>query len=248
MRTTIDPSIAVTLQHTIGGTGTFTGEEVGRPSRVIGTSTARVTIKAKSFGTSDNAFHTQFVDDGGVVQATRVVWVDRTHMRVHLRRNGAGILATAQEVADAINADGNLCADAGGTAVVAAAADAALTGGVDPTNVHMHYRIKPADNVDGGLFFIDATDSLDVLQIAGKFVLSGDEALKVEIVSLNDGLAPVEAEAFTIHTSTRTTASPSFVLSEQRTLGPHQAIRVTIDAPGVVQLTVRRTERPYLSA
>lgn len=246
MRTVIDTSVAVVLQHTLSGLGRFNGAEVGRPQRVIGATTARVTIKAKSFGTDDHAFHTQFFDSGGTVPSTKIQWVDPTHMRVHLRRTSSAITATAQEVADAINADGKLYADAGGTDVVAAAGDAALSGGVNATQTLTHYRLAPATGVHGGLFFFDGNDPIEIMQVSGRFDLSGPLAVKVETVTLGPGLAPIEAEAVTIFTSTPDVATPSFITNDSRILSARQAIRVSMAASGVVQVVAQHAERPYL--
>lgn len=248
MRIIPDPSVSVVLQHTLSGVGNFTGVEIGRASRTIGSSGARVTLKAKSFGVDDHVYRVQFVDPGGVVPVTQAVWATARQLKVYLRRNAGGLLATAQEVADVVNAGGLLFADAGGTDVVAAAADAALAGGLDPNSFSGHYRFTPASGVHGGLFFFDDLDALDVLQVSGKFVVGGDTALKVEIVSLGPGLAPTEAEAVTTFSTTITTAAPTFITSGTYVLAPRQAVRVTCAAPGMVQVIVRRTERPYLSA
>lgn len=248
----IDPSVAALLQHSISGTGNFTGVEVGRASRTMGAGAAAVTVRATELGAAGNSFHVQLVNPGGVVGQTKTRWVDPTHLKVYLRRSSLAILATAQEVADAINATpgtANVMAFAGGTDPVLAAADAALAGGLDPVITNAEYRLTPAANVPGGLFFFGHDDAIEVLQITGRFPgLGGSTNAKVQIVSLGPGNVPIEAEAFTFFTATLDGTTADFFCDKRPILGPRQAVRVLMAAPGVAQVLVRRAERPYLGA
>lgn len=253
----IDPSVAALLQHSISGTGNFTGVEVGRASRTMGTGAAAVTVLATKLGAAGNSFHVQLVNPGGTVAQTRTRWVDSTHLKVYLRRSSLAILATAQEVADAINAtpgppgvvDACVMAYAGGTDPVLAAADAALDGGLNPVTQDAEHRMLPAANVHGGLFFFGHDDAVEVLQVTGRFPgLGGATALKVQIVHLGPGNVPIETEAFTFFTASLDGTTADFFCDKRPILGPRQAVRVLMAAPGVVQVLARRAERPYLGA
>lgn len=252
MITHIDPSVSAFLQQTISGTGTFTGVEVGRASRTMGTGAAAVTVKAPFLGEDGNDYHVQLVDPGGVNSATRVRETDSTHLKVYLRRNASGILATAQEVADALNNHSGvvfLPAFAGGNDPVLAASDAALSGGLDATQVSSEYRFTPVANTPGGLFFFNNIDAIDVLQVTGRFPGIGSTTpLKLQIVSLGPGFEPIEAEAFTFFTASLDGTTKDFFCDKRPILGTRQALRVLIEAQGVVQVVVRRAERPYLGA
>lgn len=252
MGTHIDPSVTTFLQQTITGSGRFTGVEVGRAVRTMGTAAAAVTVKAAELGADGNNLHVQLVDPGGVVTRTQARWVDATHLKVYLRRNASAILATAQEVADAINglADpARVVAFAGGADPVLVAADNVLAGGLDPTHVHAEHRLTPPADTNGGLFVFGNIDTIDVIQILGHFPgIEDPTALAIQVVSLDPGYEPIEAEAFTFFTATLTSTSTDVFCDKHPVLGPRQAIRVIIPFTGVVQVVVRRTERPYLGA
>lgn len=251
MGTHIDASVSALLQHSISGTGNFTGVEVGRAYRTLGALGAAVTVKARELGSESNAYHVQFVDPGGVVPTTQARWVDPTHLKVYLRRNAGGLLATADEVAAKINAmpDPRVVAVAAGTDPVVAIADAALAGGLNAAQVGAEYRMTPAANVSGGLFFFGNEDSVDVIQVVGRFPgLGGSVTVKLQVVSLGPGYEPIEAEAFTFFTATVDGTTPDFFCDKRPLMGPRQAVRVVAAAPGVVQVVVRRSERPYLGA
>lgn len=252
MGTHIDPSVSTFLQQTITGSGNFTGVEVGRAARTMGAAAAAVTVKAVELGADGNDLYIQLVDQGGVVVQTQARWVDATHLKVYLRRSAGALLATAQEVAAAINAlpePAKLIAFAGGTDPVVVAANGALVGGLDPTHVHAEHRLTPPADVHGGLFIFGNIDTIDVLQVLGRFPgLVGATTVKLQVVSLGPGYEPIEAEAFTFFTATVDGTTADIFCDKHPVLGPRQAVRVLIASPGVVQVVVRRTERPHLGA
>lgn len=252
MGTRIDPSVATLLQQSVTGSGNFTGVDVGRASRVMGSAGAAVTVKARDFGADGNGYNVQLVDQGGVVTSTQARWTDPTHLKVYLRRSALAIIATAQEVADAVNAmpgPAKVVAYAGGTDPVLAASDAALAGGLDPAKIGAEYRLTPALNANGGLFFFGNDEPIEVLQVLGHIPgLGGSTALKLQVVGLGAGFEPIETEAFTFFTTSLDGTTTDFFCDKRPIIGPRQAVRALIAAPGVIQVLVRRSERSYLGA
>ena len=106
----IQNGLSFLVQQSVTGTGVFNGSEYGRaqgrfPFAALPNSDNVVRISARLYGLEGNNYQLQLVDPGigtnnpsttAVIQGSRVV--------VTLRRSsGGGLLATAQEVADAIN-------------------------------------------------------------------------------------------------------------------------------------------------
>lgn len=249
MRIKYDFASLNALQQTLSGTGVFNGDEVGRASVAFGTGAAQVIVLARDPGTWAHGFTVALVNQGGLNQ-TLVHNLTGTVLKIYLRRNGGGILSTAAEVANYINNNEALsalfAARAGGTDPVVAAAATALTGGVDATTDGYTYRFVEATNGHGGLFVFGHDAPIDVVRVSGRYTLGGDLPVKVQIVDVSSAFAPIEAEAFTLHTSTLTTTEPSFCLNGPVALNPGSALRVTIAAPGATRVTFQRSARPRL--
>lgn len=237
------------VQQTLSGTGVFNGDEVGRASVTFGTGAAQVIVLARDPGAWANVFTVALVNQSGV-NLTLGHNLTGTVLKIYLRRNGAGILSTATEVANYINSNEALsalfAARSGGADVVVAAAATALAGGVDATTDGYTYRLVEATNGHGGLFVFSHDAPIDVVRVSGRFTLGTDLPLKVQLIDVSAAFAPTEAEAFTLYTSTLTTTEPSFCLNGPFTLNPGTALRVTIAAPGAARVTFQRSARPRL--
>jgi len=126
------------IQHVARGTGYFSGSDHGRARVTITNADPNATVRAAArlYGPLANALTLEFIDRGtGVAVPATVVEVVGTAVKVTLRRLSTGsVLATGQEVAQAINAQERCpiraVPNGDGTGVVAAVAATALTGGV----------------------------------------------------------------------------------------------------------------------
>lgn len=247
MNVTYDLASLSTVQQAISGAGAvFDGAEVGRASRTFGTGAAQIVFRSRVPGASSNAYTVALVDPGGTNSSNVFLWTTSTSLRIVLRRNAGGILATAQEVADLVNAqeNGKFYATAGGADPLVAAGAASLAGGIDPVVEQGTYRYAAASTAHGGLFVFGHDVAIDVIHVSGRFTLGGATALKLQVVSLSKNLAPIEAEAFTFHSASLDTTEPSFHVNPGLTLPPGAAIRVSIAAPGLARVHFQRCARP----
>lgn len=254
-----------TVQQSVTGTGVFDGTEYGRAKGQVpnGNPNAVVRLSARLYGVVPNAYTIQFVDAGaGVLVPTTSAQQIGAAIQVNLRRDpGLGILATAAEVAEAINrAHTGLVATYGGTGngVVSAYGPSLANNtavGVDPAlrgpNANQFLWYYPA-NQSGGFFFFEQEEPLVLRQFEGTFtVLGGTQTVLVKRVPLNSNLEPILSEAIPVFVWDQlTTAKPDIAFSDVGIiLQPQQAILVVTSTPmgGVVRLDVRKSARyPYL--
>lgn len=246
-------------QQVVSGTGVFNGTEYGRAKGVVTNAdpNAVVRISARLYGTAPNSYTIAFVDAGaGVSVAATTVTQEGPAIRVTLRRSGElGLLATAAEVASAINRSSTgIVATYGGTGngTVTAMAAQAITNtasGADsviagPSNEQVLTYLPVNEN--GGFFYFEQEETLAIRQFEAKFTVGGGTyTVTVERVNLNDNLEPVSAEAIPVFvwediTSTR----PDTAYSGARIyLQPRQALRVTTSGgglPGIVRFDAQR--------
>lgn len=226
MRVQIDTSGPVIIQHK-SDTG-FDNLEVGRAVLLMN----NVRYRAKFPGTDGN----------GMTVSIRVV---ATLALISAKVTSTGIEAlvptgtTNNALVAAINA-------LPGTLIVAHAVSNAavitnsgvLASGLDPTVVNnLYYRYVAATGIKGGLFFNYLNRNQYVTQIEGAFTLSGNTAVTVQIVSLNEGFEPITEELGIFYSATLTTSAPSFVITDLRLqLAPLRAIWVVCAAPGNVRV------------
>jgi hypothetical protein len=108
MSVDIDLGSSVCIQQIVSGTGNFLStlpaKHLGRSYLSHGAGAAELRFRARRFGADGNNVHIRLLDTGIVQTATLVSQVGQV-FTVTLRRNGVSILATAQEVADAIKKD-----------------------------------------------------------------------------------------------------------------------------------------------
>lgn len=252
-------------QQSVSGTGVFNGSEYGRAKGHVANAdpNAVVRISARLYGVAPNSYLIQFVDAGaGIEVPATTVQQTGALIQVTLRRSiSLGLLATAAEVADAINrTTTGIVATYGGTGngLVAAMAAQAITNdalGVDalisgPGSEVVRYQL-PA-NVSGGFFYFEQTQTIAIRQFEAKFVLaSGTYTVTVERVNLNANLEPVSGEAIPNYVWEGITAArPDIAYSDNNLyLHPYQALRVLTSGPGlsgVVRFDARKVSGyPY---
>lgn len=252
------------VQQSVSGTGVFNGSEYGRAKATLpnGDPNAVVRVSARLYGSTSNAYSVELVDRGASIVVPQTV-IEQTGaaIRVILRRSSSAILATAQEVAAAINAlgvAGGVCAIYGGTGngVVSAAAAVLLTGGVNPVDRadnHTQYVYVHPVNTSGGFFYFEQEETITVRQFECKFVVPGGTySVTVSRVNLNENLEPILAEAVPCFVHDLLTVSkPDIAFADVGILlHPRQGLLVEVDGgglPGVVRFDVRKGARyPYL--
>lgn len=256
---------AFMAQQVVSGTGVFNGSEYGRAKASISNAdpNAVVRVSARLYGTAPNSYTIELYDAGAgiTVPATTASQVG-AQIRVTLRRSiEDGILATAAEVAAAINsARTGIVATYGGTGngVVSAVGPQPITGtalGVDATiagpdcSLVLYYL--PV-NTNGGLFYFEQEQSLVVRQFEAKFTVPGGTyTVSVERVNLNDNLEVISSESIPNYVWPGITAlAPDIAYSDNNLyLHPRQALRVVTSGgglPGIVRFDVRKTSGyPY---
>ena len=247
-------------QQVVSGTGVFDGSEYGRAKGTVTNADpdAVVRISARLYGTAPNAYTIQFVDAGtGVaVPATTVEQVGAL-IRVVLRRTvELGIVATASEVAAAINnAPTGIVATYGGTGngVVSAMSAQSINNdesGVDavisgPSSERVLYYLPVNEN--GGFFYFEQEETLSIRQFEAKFVVSsGTYTVSVERVNLNSNLEIESTESIPNFVWESITASrPDIAYADNNLyLHPRQALRVITSGgglSGIVRFDARRT-------
>jgi len=253
------------VQQVVSGTGVFDGSEYGRAKGVITNvdPNAVVRVSARLYGTAPNSYTIELYDAGaGIDVPATTASQQGAQIRVTLRRSGElGILATAAEVASAVNnARTGVVATYGGTGngVVSAASPQPITGtasGVDALiagpNSELVLSYLPA-NTNGGFFYFEQEYTLAIRQFEAKFTVGGGTyTVTVERVNLNDNLEPVGAEAIPNYVwPAITSTEPDIAYSDGNLyLHPRQALRVMTSGgglPGIVRFDVRRVSGyPY---
>jgi len=235
-------------------------------AHTFGASNSAVTVRARRFGAAANAFQVRLADIGlGLTQETTLIRQTNALIEVFLRRvPGTPLpIATAAEVAAAINAAAAtdygfpIVADYGGngTGIVAPAAGATLTGGVDPELSRTTYKWRRTANT-GLFYFENETESVLARTIQVNALSIADNAkLKVEVVNLSPGLTALD-ERFPVRDFTLVEADGVYdygILDIATPILPGQALAVTLTdigsslhLPANVSLVMRRAPRfPY---
>jgi hypothetical protein len=256
MAVSFDLSSVVSMQQLLTGPGTYNGSYVGRASLDVGGGGALVRYRARAYGLDGNSVTVEQFDSGApnVVPVTTVQLLSANSVRVILRRSAGAILATADEVANAINNFRNssnptqqlpVVAHAGGTSVVAAAAATPLAGGADPTIVAPQLKFTTAGA--GGLFYFDQTDPLVIRQMECQFVgMVGAVNVSFQIANLDAGLEPIAAETATIFSGAVNVGQPFVSFADASfLLLPRQAFLVVPASPltGMARVNVQREAR-----
>jgi hypothetical protein len=248
------------VQITTSGSGGFDGQtERGRAARTVPgpTSDGDVVVRAKNVGAAANAYTVAFVDPGaGIVNPVTTVALTANTVAVRLRRDGSGILATADEVAAAVNAVSDfgfpVVADAASPTpgLVQASAALALTGGVDPVAVdpaRTQFRYAYPNLPAGVFYFENLYGALHIRKIQARFTLLAAAHLKVQTVTLTPGLGLVLAEALPILDVDLTASVNDYGVTDVKDLVlPYQAVLVScvngsnVPQPGTVRIYAQR--------
>lgn len=248
--------VSFLVSQRVSGTGRFNGSDHGRARSTVANvdPNAVVRLAARRYGVEANALTVEFVDRGvgNAVAATRVERAGSA-LRVVLRRGTGGApLATAAEVAAAINGfapeTGNPVGAAyggDGTGVVSAAAPQPFAGGAAPATDRIYsYRWAPA-NTDLGFFHVEQESPVLVRQLQARFTVpSGTRRLIVSRVPVNRAFEADLAEAVPLlDYAGLTTAAPDLTVSDVNwILPPGWALVAETDVSlaGVVRMDFRR--------
>lgn len=256
----VTTGVTFAVEATVSGTGGFDGAtERGRASVTIPgpISSGNVIVRAKRYGVLANAYTIQFVDPGaGQTNPVTTVSQIGTAIFVRLRRNSGGILATADEVARAINAFGDytfpISADAVSSSptVVQAVATTPLAGGLDPFSIDLAGRIfySKFTNQNVGVFYFENTfDAVQIRKVQCNFVVGGACKLKIETVAMTPGLGLDTTRKGPVLEADISPSTPDFGITDIRDpLLPYQALLVRcLDGssnpqPGFVRVEARR--------
>lgn len=240
------------VQETTLDTGFIADTERGRAKRAIGSVGNVVTVGAKLLGTEANAYTVALIDRGVAVAQTSVAQVGSA-FEVTLRRSSGALLATASEVAAAINA-ANLPVRASYVGGVMAAVPAtALTGGLAPSVVDpsgTRFEWSRTTGQSGGFFYFEnLQDVMVVTSIQAKFSgLGGAIPFRVSIINLDAGLEKISGTDIVVKDAEVSSTYPDFSLSgtDGIPLFPYQALLVSCAAVGTVRVTAQRMRRhPY---
>lgn len=253
------------IQYAVSGTGALDGSEYGRARLTVDPGlgpNAIVYFASKLYGSASNALTVEYVDAGAgmTVAATTVTQVGSA-IRVLLRRSAVAVLATAAEVADAVNAftaysspGFAVAARAGGTggSVVAAIGPLPFTGGADPTRVGSQFLWTPPVNVNAGFVQLENPFPMWILGFSARFnvLLPGPFTVSLQRVRLEADLTPILAEAVSLFTFGGLTPSAVDIAytDVKQLIHPGQGILVTTSAPlaGFFNIDVMRAaEFPY---
>lgn len=255
------------VQQVVSGTGVFDGTEYGRTKATIpnGDPNAVVLLSSRLYGVASNNYTIAFLDAGpGVTVAATTVTQVGVAISVSLRRSAGALLATAAEVASAINVFfTGVAATYGGTGngVVAALAATALNGGintalgVDPSIAgpnNERYSWYLPTNSNAGHFYFENEETIIVRQFEAIFTVpAGTYTVTVSRMNLNDNLSEIAGETVPVYVyNGLTTARPDTAFSDLGILiQPRQALKVVTSGsfPGLVRFDVRKSARyPYL--
>lgn len=253
------------IQYAVSGTGALDGSEYGRARLTVDPGlgpNAIVYFASKLYGSASNALTVEYVDAGAgvTVVATTVTQVGSA-IRVLLRRSAVAILATAAEVADAVNAftaysspGFAVAARAGGTgaSVVAAIGPLTFTGGADPTRIGSQFLWTPPVNVNAGFVQLENPFPMWILGFSARFsvLLPGPFTVSLQRVRLEADLTPILAEAVNLFIFGGLTPSAVDIAytDVKQLIHPGQGILVTTSAPlaGFFNIDVMRAaEFPY---
>ena len=254
----IDLGSVILVEQNCIGTGVFDGTDFGKAKLTLGVGISQVRISAFKYGTDANNLLVEFVDGGaGTTRNETVVDLSGSIYSVHLRRNPGAILATATEVALAINKafreqNYPIVAIAAGSGVVVPVIPTPLTGGINPV-INEGETIYTYDrtNLNGGLFTFENKVPLIVRQFEAKFQASGLATVKFSRINLNSALEPIPSTEvpFFVWDDIDVT-KPDISTSDVRViLHPYQAIKVSClpAFSGLVRIDVRKEANfPYL--
>lgn len=252
------------VQQKISGTGTFDGTEYGRARRTVDSGVGAngiIAYAAKQLGTVGNALTIQYIDIGaGLTQAATQITQTGPVIKVILRRSSGALLATATEVAAAINAAATNLDPAyairarvtgTGSSVVAATSALAFTGGADPTIDRNQYFWNVPTNGNGGFFHFEQEYPIWLLGVSGNFnvVYDGEVTLNVDRVRLNDDFT-LQGESYSFFKYPCLTPNDGRIsyTDVKQLVHPGQAIRVTLSVAtaGYIGFDVMRAaEFPY---
>lgn len=250
------------VQQSVTGGGTFDGTAYGRAlGRFPGPGGAAaanvVRISSRLMGALSNAYKLTLYDLGaGTNVPVTTAQLVGAQVLVTLRRTIMdGVLATAQEVASAINAaqlpvvasyelTGNgVVAPMVGTFIdnLTSGADAALRG---PNANQFIWSLPSGD--DGGLFYFENREDLIVPQFEALFsgFGAGAETVTISRENLDSNLEPISGESVPVFVwSSLTSVRPDIAFTgENIILHPYQALSVVVTGglSGVVRFDARR--------
>lgn len=234
-----ETSPSVVLQHTLSGTGAFTGVEVGRSSLTIGAGNGAMVFKARHFGTDPHTYTVRIADPKRLTPAIVVRWKENDRiLQVVPAHNGTAITSTAAQVAAAVaELVLPITCDYGGTGVnVAIEGSGALAGGLDPTAVRQTmFKFIPAANVNGGLLVFNQPFNIVVQQVEARLAASALWTLSA--VNLDEGLREITGESVVYATST---SQDIFLANLNIVLAPLRALKFVSATQGVVRACVHR--------
>lgn len=253
------------VQYAVSGTGAFTGAEYGRARATVDPglgANAIVYLASRLYGAASNTLTVEYVDAGvGVTVAATTVTQLGSAIRVQLRRSTIAVLATASEVAAAINAftaysapGFAVTARAGGTGatVVTAMAPVAFSGGADPLREGSQFLWTVPTNGNAGLVHFENDVPMWVLGFSARFnvLLPGPFTVSVARVRLDRDFTPVAGESvnwFVFGGLTPSAIDISYT-DVRQIIHPGQGLLVTTSAPltGFINFdAMRAAEYPY---
>jgi hypothetical protein len=254
------------VQYAVTGGGAFNGTEFGRArltANPVGPIDGRIYFAAKNYGSAPNLLTMQYIDAGAgaVVSTTSVVQLGSA-IQVSLRRNALGILATAPEVAAAINAFTAYTSPAyairarphnpSATQVLAALSPVNFTGGVNPLQIGTQYLWTPPAATNAGYVDFEQENPMWILGFSAKFTILGPGPLTVTVrrVRVQEDFTPILSEAVPIFVyNGLTPAAPDIAYTDVKQLiHPGQGLLVETSTPldGMFNFDVMRAgEFPY---
>lgn len=252
------------VQQKVTGTGTFDGTEYGRARRTVDPGVGAngiVQYAARLYGADANALTIQYVDAGaGITIAATTVTQVGPAITVILRRSSGAILATATEVAAAVNAytsrgQGAFAIRAyvpgTGASVVTATVALAFTGGANPTTDVTQYFWDIPVNGNAGFFHFEQDYPVWVLGFSANFnvLYSGEITVDVTRIRLNEDFTPTGEEySFYKYPCLTSTDGKISYTDVKQLVHPRQAMKVSISVAttGYVGFDVQRAaEFPY---
>lgn len=259
----IQNGLSFLVQQSVVTGGQFDGSEYGRAigrfplSASSGTSSV-VRVSSKLYGLDGNAYLLQLFDPGsGINNPATVATLQGTKVIVTLRRSsGGGVLATAQEVADAINrARLGVAAwyEGNGNGVVAAQAAlhinnvrAGVNSSLRGPNAEQFIWSLPT-STNGGFFYFEQEQPVLVHQFEAKFDINsgGPYTVTVKRVNLTPNLEPIAGEDIPVFVWDQLTPlRPDIAFSDVGIiLHPLQALQVVTSSAmtGIARFDVRKS-------
>lgn len=243
------------------GSSVFDGTDFGRASLALfggGPSNGRLWFRAKRYGTAANSLLVTLINPGGTYPTTTAT-LNGVMVEVRLQTSAGTIVATARDVANAVNAVEAyafpvVCdydRSTNGLHVVSAVSGTALTGGVDP-RVEAHnqqFKWDLPTNLNGGGFYFEQDDPVMIRQMGASFpTLASPTLFKIWIVNMTPGLGFYANERVPLFERTLDVGSANNIgFSDGKSpILPNQGIVVECALPGIVNFHVRRDSRmPY---